>query len=161
MSIAKNYETHKNDIEIIMAYIRDLTLLSETGRQLEYAYAQLIVSGKIVTLYTTIQESNFGNEVIEDLINSLNRYMYTDPSNSMNLFAKLIKNVSAKIPKEDGFDRTLLAIHNTATDLANSKEYQDFIIASQNFKNDSSKEAGYAKEAIEAMNRKFTEWLSK
>jgi hypothetical protein len=158
MSIAKKLESRRDDMEKIVNYVRDLTSLSETGRETVSASIILAGTGLMTELYDGLRNPAISNEDSIELFNILQRYMRIDPTNSMRLFVEAIGRIIDGAEGDKDIESIFIPIMDTATEVANSEEYENYMIANENFYNDDCKEAKFAREAIEAMNAKLKEW---
>lgn len=147
-AIIKKLEAHKDKLIKEIDNAKLLLAQSETGKQMMRATSLMAQSEKMMRLMNSIDNSESYKEI--DIISQyLAKMIESNPERGLAAFSNYLVSISND-PKYATRSSYYLSISKAALDLNNSYEYQEYVIASKNFENDTSENGNATHKAMQS-----------
>lgn len=157
MSAVEKLSAHQDEMMQEVQKVQELMAKSATGQKMMQSSVAMAGTQAMNDLMALIGDPGISEEERMLLAQYMGEMLKRDPKNGMVMYSEYLKSVAAN-PDYASRKDYYTAVSNAALAVNSTQEYQDYIVAYNEFENDSSEEAKAAREATEEMQAKMRQW---
>lgn len=158
MSQQELIEANQEEINKESEKVQDAMMKSQTGKMLLEASQQMAQSQQMVVLMQTIDEGDVGDEDKFLMGKYMGQLLQEDPENGLENYSEYLKDISED-PDYASRKEYFLNVANKSLELNSSPEFKDYVEKYNQFEEDESDEAEFAREAMNKMSEKMRELI--
>lgn len=157
MSAVEKLSAHQDEMMQEVQKVQELMAKSATGQKMMQASVAMAGTKEMNDLMALIGDPGVSEEERMLLAQYMGEMLKRDPKNGMLAYSAYLKSVAAN-PDYASRKDYYISVGGAAEAVNDTKEYQEYIVAYNEFETDTSEEAKAARQATEEMQLKMRQW---